>query len=154
MPIICAYPPTTWRFLSAWLDSCLHGSGFKGALSYRRRADCDNSTFISRNDFSNNFHSVCMEWWESLHLFFFETSTLAGLRFLSCAANVQGTHRLPVTCSSFVFYCWKMNKLVQTGGCIGSLLFIYTQVQEKFMKGIPNLLLHFDRYYINSFLWM
>lgn len=40
-----------------------------------------------------------------IRVFFLETRGLAGLRFLSCAANVQGTHRLPVTCSSFVFYC-------------------------------------------------
>lgn len=147
MPIICAYPPTIWQFLSAWLDSCLHGSGFKGALSYRRRADHDNSTFISRKDFSGNFHCLHGVMGVSTSVFF-ETRGLAVLRFLSCAANVQGTHRLPVTCVPVL--CFIVEKLINLFKLVVALIYgIRTyKFKKNSWKEYQIYYFIFNRYYI------
>lgn len=147
------------HFISAWLDSCLHGSGLKGALSYRQCADCDNSIFpetISKyftpSAWSNGspYISLC----------FSETRGLAGLQFLSCAANVQGTHRLPVT--SVPVLCFIVEKWINLfkllAGCVVSLVSLNVITQTTYTKKSSwkdykiyfFILIHC---YINFFLW-
>ncbi len=94
------HPPSDSFFLHDWIPVCM------GQDLRVRRADHDNSTFISRNDFS--LHGVMGV--STLVFLLFETRGLAVLRFLSCAANVQGTHRLPVT--SVPVLCFIVEKLI------------------------------------------
>lgn len=102
-----------------------------------------------RNDFSNTAEYFTQSAWREGSPFISLCFWDEGSRWTSIPQLCGKCLRYsPVTCNlctSFVFYCWKI-KLVQTAGCVVSGVFTSNQKwqQEKLMKGIQNLFIHFD----------